>query len=310
MLSSKLVMSQPKDPLNQTIRLVLLPLGTYAFFLSCTFRDFSLGVPSYNIWNYGMGLTCFAATMKLVEVSFKRERPVRLAESVAVSSSDSEQDASGKERGASSSQPNGNGKPPKKRADYKIEPADGSLTQVIAYLADPRGIRYEYDPRAFRSPEARVVKNRASFLLQTLESTVIHIGVFDLCQTIIQSIPGTTAGTPQGGSIFVPSIPSIWRYCVSTVMVLSMGLGVYAGLEAGHNITTLFSVGVCRADPADHPPMFWKPWAATSVRELWSKYVPSPSPSPSGLTDLYAGAGTLSLRTTSRTSAGQSALPY
>jgi len=202
--------------------------------------------------------------MKLVEISFKRERPLRLVDPVATSASDSEP-----ERTATKAIPNG--KATKTKKEYKVELADGSLTQVVAYLADPRGIRYDYDPRTFRAPETRNVHDRTSFLLSTVLSTVLHVGLFDVCQTIIQTIPGTTVGSPKGGSIFIHSIPIPFRYIVSTAICLAMGTAVYAGLEAGHNLLTLFSVGICDADPADHPPMFWAPWTATSVRELWSK---------------------------------------
>ncbi|KAG8980186.1 hypothetical protein FRB90_007771, partial [Tulasnella sp. 427] len=46
---------------------------------------------------------------------------------------------------------------------------------------------------------------------------------------------------------------------------------VYAGLEAGHNIITLIDVCLLQLDPADHPPIFSRPWASTSLRDLWSR---------------------------------------
>ncbi|KIO22459.1 hypothetical protein M407DRAFT_245173 [Tulasnella calospora MUT 4182] len=125
--------------------------------------------------------------------------------------------------------------------------------------------------KSFRAIETRNTSNRVSFIISTFGRFILHLCLFDLFQTTLQILPLPGLGTTKGGSVYNKAFPSPLRYGVSTIAVLSTGAAVYAGLEVGHNVITLIGVGLLQLDPADHPPIFSKPWLSTSLRDLWSR---------------------------------------
>ncbi|KAG8911475.1 fatty acid alpha-hydroxylase, partial [Tulasnella sp. 417] len=257
---SKLAIQQPKDI---SIRLLLLPPGLYLCTYAVTFRDYALGGPQYNPWNYGVGLTSFALAMKMVHMSFTRTVPDRIVQFPSIPRKGPITVGEGcRTNGGDFSTAEG----------LKTEPLKGTLQDIIAYIFDPRCLRYDYKmAKTFRAIETRNTSNRVSFIISTVCRFILHLCLFDLFQTILQILPLPGLGTPKGGSIYNNTFPSPVRYIVSTTAVLSTGAAVYAGLEIGHNIVTLIGVGLLQLDPADHPPIFSKPWVSTSLRDLWSR---------------------------------------
>lgn len=148
---------------------------------------------------------------------------------------------------------------------------DVTWTEVFWYLCDPRGITYDFGATAFKAPEWRDVNNRTSFLLSTVWQVARLLIMLDIFQTLMQSIPGTTAGTPQGGSIYIDGVSTPLRYLISTLMSLSMGSAIYCGMDMMHDVFTLASVGLFGQDPAEHPPLFWEPMKGTSLHQLWGR---------------------------------------
>ncbi|KAG9047845.1 hypothetical protein FS837_001380 [Tulasnella sp. UAMH 9824] len=216
---SKLAIQQPKDTI---IRLLLLPPGLYLCSYVVTFRDYALGGLQYNPWNYGVGLTSFALAMKMVHMSFIRTIPDRI---VQFPSTRKGTPTVGEVCPT-------NGDEVSKLEGLKTEPLKGTLQEIIAYIFDPRCLRYDYKmAKAFRAIETRNTSNRVSFIISTLGRFILHLCLFDLFQTILQILPLPGLGTPKGGSVYNDALPSPLRYIVSTTAVLSTGAAVYAGLE-------------------------------------------------------------------------------
>lgn len=231
-LAGIFAIKQPRDALGETIRMLLLPFGLYAYLVSSTFRDFSMGVPGLNPVNYAIGLGGFTSSMKLVEMTFLRKSPKR-------------------------------------------DGAPASWRDVLSYLSDPRGIHWDVDSKPPRAAERRNVKNKKMFLSTTLWWLVQDLVIADLCQVVFEVVQPSIA-TAKGGSIFDPTLPVPHRYIVSSLLTITMGLEVYVAIDGGYQAFTLGSVGLFGGDPVDYPPIFDKPWAATSVRQLWTRYVGCP----------------------------------
>ena len=202
--------------------------------------------------------------MKLVEVTFLKQSPRRVINSATPLSSDSELEHVKRNGGAAA-----NTRPAK--VEVKDVPTTGKWSEVLAYLGDPRGLQHDLGLQTPRIHNSQAELDKPTYLWNRLTASIFHILLFDLFQTIGQTVPGTTMGTPQGGSIYIPSIPLPWRYLVSSLSVWNMGAGIYSGIQAGYELYTLVSVGLFGTDPVDHPPVFCQPWLGTSVRELWSK---------------------------------------
>ncbi|KAG8950355.1 hypothetical protein FRC04_007797 [Tulasnella sp. 424] len=261
--TTKLAMTSPRDPISQATRLLLLPVGLYAYVYVVAFRDYAVAGPESNVRNYGVGLFNFAAALKLLEMSFTRTAPQRIPKSAPPKKL-----INGDAKAQSTYNQNGSSEPNATEAAGTT----GSIKEVMEYLCDPRLLHYDATmARNSYDLETRDTTNRLSFLLSTILLYVTHVAFLDLFQTIVQSLPNPGLGTPGGGSIFNDSVSPPFRYLISSVAVLCAGGSVYCGLQAGHNIVTLIGVGLLGQDPSDYPPMFDKPWLSTSVRELWSK---------------------------------------
>ncbi|KAG8966717.1 fatty acid alpha-hydroxylase, partial [Tulasnella sp. 427] len=129
-ITSKLAIQQPKDI---TIRLLILPLGLYLCAYAATFRDYGVGGPQYNPWNYGVGVTSFALAMKMAHMTFTRTVPERIVEfppvrHVGVAA-------------AAYTTPNGSGSNSPDVEGLKTEPLKGSFMEIVAYIFDPRHLR-------------------------------------------------------------------------------------------------------------------------------------------------------------------------
>ncbi|KAG8905497.1 hypothetical protein FRB99_008842 [Tulasnella sp. 403] len=259
-LATRLALEPKPNPIAQATRFLLLPLGIYSVLVVCTSRDYSSGIPALNAYNYGIGLLGFVTAMKLIEVTFLKQPPKRVVALPRVTTPESDDTSSS----------GGNSKNGAKDC-FREEVIPPSVSEAFAYLCDPRGISYDFGARAFQPPEWRDVNNRTTFLLSTLWRVILRSCAMDAIQVAFRMIPGTTIGSPQGGSIFIPSLPLPWRYVVSSAITIATGFCVYCGLNIGHDLITLFRVGVLGDDPSYYPPLFWRPWEAASLRELWSK---------------------------------------
>lgn len=259
LLAAKFAFDQPQSFPGRLSRLLLLPIGCVAMYRIFTSYDFSGGVPEHGSINFIMGCFGGAMVMKLYEFTVLTSRPVyvpvRKKEKVEkIKDEDRNQDGNLSDRSL--------------RGKTHSPPTPGD---VLHFLLDPRGVSYDFGTRIPRAPETRNVDNRTSFLLSTLSRAVFFFLMLDVALVLFQSIPGTTVSTFAGGSLYNPNLPPIQRYFTSTMLVLCSGAAPYFGLSFCHYVITLISVGIFRQDPAEHPFIFWSPYNATSVRELWGK---------------------------------------
>lgn len=262
LLSAYLLFNLPTSPAGKAVRLSLLPLGTLVTVFVYTSYDFSGGVPQYAVLNYAMPSVACGMVAKLAEYTVTSGRPRRIPMRPT------------KEQKRTHTA-NGHRKAVESLQGVKRMEQPMGLWDYLHFLSDPRGISYNFGASFFKPPEKRNVNNRSSFLFSTLCEVLWFIVLADATATIFEmvvlAVPETTITTSQGGSIYIESVPVPFRYFVSTVWTVCIGAGVYICLNLFHLLFTLVSVGLFQLDPAEHPPLFWSPYKASSVRELWGK---------------------------------------
>ncbi|KAH7884616.1 hypothetical protein F5I97DRAFT_1476789 [Phlebopus sp. FC_14] len=125
-------------------------------------------------------------------------------------------------------------------------------------------------PRKAKSiAQARPAQSRHSFLTNSSLSIVRHLLLADVFVLAVQSFSPTTIGTPDGDSIFDPSLPPAQRYLRSTAISLFFGSALYCMTQAVYDAISVIGVAVLGQRPDQWPPIFHSPWRSTSLRELW-----------------------------------------
>jgi hypothetical protein len=148
-----------------------------------------------------------------------------------------------------------------------------ALVRDLKDLADLffsiRGIGWDFGtdnplhvPREWRQTEPVGV-----FLRQTALQLCFSLFIFDLLDCTFKLIP--SVGTPEGGTIFLPQLPYMQRYSLSTLITLMTGLFVVFTFQSWYNFFTLIGVGLLGHSPLSYPPLFNTPWEAQSVSSFW-----------------------------------------
>ncbi|KAI6103892.1 hypothetical protein EDD16DRAFT_1640337 [Pisolithus croceorrhizus] len=111
-------------------------------------------------------------------------------------------------------------------------------------------------------------QDRSSFLRCRIRSVIQHLLLCDALQVALHSF-SPELSTPAGGSVFDPSLPPFRRYLRSTTMTFLFGYSTYVNSRAVYEAISVFAVLVLRQSPSRWPPLFFSPWRATSLTELW-----------------------------------------
>lgn len=158
------------------------------------------------------------------------------------------------------------------RTDTKSPPTlTGALWDACDLTTNFRGVGWNWS-QGFRFPtERRSTESTPAFLAQTILSAVIHFAIFDACVYSVGSFSPSTIGSPAGGTIFDPTLPSLARYARSSVITLLAGVMFYAVIQGIYDINTVNFIILFRQRPAQWPPLYDAPWKATSVAQFWAK---------------------------------------
>jgi hypothetical protein len=161
-------------------------------------------------------------------------------------------------------------------ANSRVPPIANNRSAVIRDLNDLadaffsiRGIGWDFGtdyplhlPREWRQTEPVGV-----FLRQTAVQFCLSLLIIDFLECSFKAIPGI--GTPSGGTIFLPQLPPLQRYSLSTLITLMTGLFVVFAFQMWHYYFTLMGVGLLGHSPLSYPPLFNAPWKAQSVSSFW-----------------------------------------
>ena len=137
------------------------------------------------------------------------------------------------------------------------------LTDAFDLLCNQRGIGWSWSPNPFLR-EGTPPPSIASIWAKTL----LNIMVVDVSQYIMQSICPSI--DKPGGGIFDPTLPLLPRTCLGALAALFGGVWVCAVVDLQYHVGMLIGRHLLR-QPASHwPPLFCRPWMATSMRDFWS----------------------------------------
>jgi hypothetical protein len=111
-----------------------------------------------------------------------------------------------------------------------------------------------------------------TFLASMLVSTIIHVLLFDMMLSTVQSISPSMFGSPVGGTIYDASLPLSHCYAQVTFITLAGGIAIYAIVQLVYNIITIVCISILQQHPAKWPPIFNSPWLSTLLAILWGRW--------------------------------------
>ena len=141
------------------------------------------------------------------------------------------------------------------------------LIDAFDLLCNQQGIGWSWSPNPFlrettpRSPPPRIASIWAN--------TLLKIMVADVSQYIMQTICPST-DKPGGGSIFDPTLPLLPRMRLGAFTAIFGGVWLYALMDSLYHIGMLIGRHLLRQPASYWPPLFRRPWMATSIRDFWS----------------------------------------
>ncbi|GJJ15556.1 hypothetical protein Clacol_009834 [Clathrus columnatus] len=143
-----------------------------------------------------------------------------------------------------------------------------SVLDAIELLCSIRGIGFEYGQGVWIPSETRPIEKRP-FLCTTLVLFIRSFVILDVIESLLKLTPPLQ--TPQGGSIFLPSLPKFQRYIVSTLLHVATGCGLLEGFQMVYFLCSLIAVGFLNNSPTAWPPIFDHPWDSYSLQDFWSR---------------------------------------
>lgn len=117
-------------------------------------------------------------------------------------------------------------------------------------------------------PPSALPAERSAFIKSTVRRIVqnqLYVDVFD---TIEKLTPGVTA---TGGTIFLPQLPPLQRYALSTFLHLGHGLLIIAGVALVYDYLSLAGVVLLGQSPGAWPPIHGDLRHVCSLHQFWSR---------------------------------------
>lgn len=142
------------------------------------------------------------------------------------------------------------------------------LEDAVEVLSAIRGIGWDFGDNVYVPKQTRPLE-RTPFLLSTFRDFLMSFLMLDFLEACLKLVPGV--GSPLGGTMFLPSLPPLQRYLLSTCVHVATGTAFIAGFSMVYDLVLLFSVGLLGHSPSSWPPVMENPWLATSIHEFWSK---------------------------------------
>ncbi|KAI6125247.1 hypothetical protein EV401DRAFT_1938643 [Pisolithus croceorrhizus] len=137
----------------------------------------------------------------------------------------------------------------------RVEPVSwmGVLFDALDLAFNVRGVGWNWSKGLCFPPDTRPT-SRLSFAIYVLLSAVFHsflCGVLHSCHA-------------SEGTIFDDTLPPLIRYTRSSITSTLTLLAIYAVIQMNYDIGTFIG------DLAQWPPIFNKPWKATSLHDFWT----------------------------------------
>ncbi|KAL5492758.1 hypothetical protein ACEPAI_4205 [Sanghuangporus weigelae] len=260
-----------RRPDTQLIRLLMLP-STIAVTLHSCYGYVWVG-RGLHVYNWGEALVGMMVAGKVIDYALVPNGHYKVGEKQP--GQDSRPAISKKDydpKDPSHSISNGNASPHSipvtgaNRPGSKLLPL--WLQDGLELFCAARGVGWDWGKNVYIPPERKPLARRP-FLLATLSSFLWSFLLLDFLESCLKLVPGV--GLPTGGTIFLPHLPPIKRFALSTAVHFASGFSLLAGFQMCYDLATLIGVGLLGHDSTSWPPVMDRPWAATSLHEFWAK---------------------------------------
>ncbi|KAI0087178.1 hypothetical protein BDY19DRAFT_306135 [Irpex rosettiformis] len=231
---------------TQLGRLLLLPSIIYLAIRGVFYYDFSH--PDYMFHNWCRGLMGLSLIARSIDFAFARQGVRKAGEKQLPAVHETIP------------------KPSNTQSVTRFLPHWAS--EAIEVSTTLRWIGWELGKGVSIPPDTRP-KERSAFLKATFWRFIKNLLVVDILLECIKSYPGI--GSPIGGTLFLPGLPPLQRYTLSTVITIISGTAMIAAFHAIQYFGTLIAVGLLGQSPELWPPLMNNPWASDSISDLWAK---------------------------------------
>ena len=135
----------------------------------------------------------------------------------------------------------------------------------------PTAIGWAHGRPNAENPHGPPFPQRLSFLASRLLSMIVHFVLLDFAQWEILVVGSRELDTVGGGSVFDASLPPLRRFICGSAVTFFEACCIICGLTWTTDLAALVGVGLFGSRPECWPPAFNRPWASTSLVELWSR---------------------------------------
>ncbi|KAF8207585.1 membrane bound O-acyl transferase family-domain-containing protein [Mycena galopus ATCC 62051] len=150
---------------------------------------------------------------------------------------------------------------PQRRQDTKVVTTKQLALDAADLTFNLRGVGWNFSTGMKVATSTRP-QTKSAYLAATGRSLAIHIVGFDFLHYSCQLL------TPDGGTIYDPTVSS--PFARTTLLTILVGLCIYGAIHLGGDLLAIIGVSLLGHSPSQWPPLFDRPWLATSLTEFWS----------------------------------------
>lgn len=150
-------------------------------------------------------------------------------------------------------------------------PLTSALWNAWDLMVNLRGIGWNWSHRTHIPRPFFHVESRLTFTLLSLCQCILLMIAFDALCVCARSLGPDTFGTPEGGTIFDPSLPPTERYMKSLTVTFLSGITAYVIINATYQFHAVLYMILFQQYPSQWPPLFDSPWLSTSLTSFWGR---------------------------------------
>ncbi|KAI0308460.1 hypothetical protein OF83DRAFT_247463, partial [Amylostereum chailletii] len=217
-----------RRPDTRLMRVLLLPLvitTTLHSAFTYTWRD-----PRLNVYNWGGALAAFVTIAKSIDMAFathgrmkQGEKELGSMEEPAIAAKEGSQATGDKET--------------RHRPFASFLPT--WLEDAFEIMFALRGLGWDFGRDVPVPPPTRP-QQRGPFLRATLLSFLSNYLLLDFIESVLKLVPGV--GSVEGDTIFLPTLPPLQRYALSTAIHFSTGCALLVGFGMVYDLCTALAV--------------------------------------------------------------------
>ncbi|KAF8838766.1 hypothetical protein BDN67DRAFT_1012866 [Paxillus ammoniavirescens] len=161
-------------------------------------------------------------------------------------------------------------KEPLKRHIRPARATPSTIMDALDLAANLRGIGWDWS-KGLHVPRETRPSSHTRFVAYAILSAGLHTLISGVAHTTVRSFSPDTFGSIMGGTIFDETLPFFPRYLRASIISTLVALEIYCALQMGYDLCIIPAVLILGQDPIQWPPVFERPWFATSVSDFWGR---------------------------------------